>query len=101
MADGFDALFAALDGSGGGGELAVLQRGLEKGAAGIGMHAVLPGDPAHVLSAELGTRAHSAGSHLPQAVRGAQASRGRPRYMAATATQTARALIAALTRAGG
>ena len=99
MADGIDALFAALDGGGGGdGALAGLQHGLEKGVAAISAgHAVLLPDPARQLSAELGTRAHGAGSHLPQAVRGALASRRR--YMAPTSTQAARALIAALTRA--
>ena len=102
MANGIEALFAVLDGGAGGGDLTQLahQIGSEAGRIGAAT-GVLPPDPAHALSAMLGTRGHSGGSHLGVATRGAAASRARPRYMAASATQTARALIAALTRAGG
>jgi len=99
MADGFDALFAALAGDGG---TARSGRGLDgklARLAGAGA-APVPREPGQALSAMLGARAHHAGSHLavPSA---ASVGHGRPAYMARSATQAAHALLLALARAEG
>ncbi len=103
MADGIDALFAALAGdTGGGGGLARSGRGVERSFAGIDAAntGLSPPEPGQALSAQLSAPAHHGGTHLPLA-RPAHAGRGRPAYMGRSATQSARGLVLALSRAEG